>query len=152
MGAVYNAAWSTLTITGTEITNGLTQSGNIIVDTVGTNTSSYNFVAGISNTELTNGYVIVTDTSTAGVVGRSTGNNTGPSAPANQPTYWVSNGLSNDDFLDLVNALPPTLDGNGFNIPNTTPPGGRPYFTGNSPFADTDARIWLKNNGYWTNY
>jgi hypothetical protein len=152
MGAVYNAAWSSITITGAEITNGLTQSGNIIVDTVGTNTSSYNFVAGISNTELTNGYVIVTDTSTAGVVGRSTGNSTGPSAPANQPTYWVSNGLSNDDFLDLVNALPPTLDGNGFNTPNTTPAGGRPYFDGTAGFDAPAARIWLKNNGYWTNY
>ena len=149
---VYNAAWSTLTITGSDISKGLTQSGNIIVDTVGNNTSLYNFVAGISNVELTSGYVIVTDTTTAGVVGRSTGNSTGPNAPSNQPTYWVSNGLSNDAFLNLVNALPPTLDGNGFNTPNTTPPNGRPYFDGTGTGDAASAKVWLMNNGYWTNF
>lgn len=154
MGAVYNAAWSTSTITGTEITNGLTQSGNIIVDTVGTNTSSYNFVAGISNVKIAAGeYVIVSDTDTAGVVGRSTANGTGAPAPIKQPTYWVSNGSLATDFLNLVNALPPTLNGNGFNTPNTTPPGGRPYFDGTPGTGDAAAaKTWLNNNGYWTNY
>lgn len=151
--AVYNAAWSTLTITGSDITKGLTQSGNIIVDTVGTNTSLYSFVAGISNVKIAAGeYVIVTDTTTAGVVGRSTANSTGPNAPSNQPTYWVSKGSSPDAFLNLVNALPPSLDGNGFNTPNTTPAGGRPYFDGSTGYDAPAAKTWLNNNGYWTNY
>ena len=156
MPHVYDAAWSGdptnpgvfITITGSEISAGLTQSGHIIVDLTGTNTSSYNFVAGVSNAVLGTNYVIVSDSTTAGVVGRTTGGNTTPNEPADTPTYWISN-----DFLNLVNALPPSLDGNGFNTPTTTPAGGRPYFDGvTAGGLDTDARIWLNNNGYWTNY
>jgi len=148
---VYDAAWSTLTISGTEIIDGLTQSGNIIVDLTGTNTSSYNFVAGVSNIVLGTNFVIVSDSTTAGVVGRTTGGNTTPNEPANTPTYWISGGNSPDAFLALVNALPPSTNV-GFNVGETVT-FARPYFDGASAggFA-TDARIWLKTYGYWNNY
>ena len=148
---VYDAAWSTSTISGTEIIDGLTQSGNIIVDLTGTNTSSYNFVAGVSNIVLGANFVIVSDSTTAGVVNRSTGGGTTPDEPADTPTYWISNGSSPDDFLNLVNALPASTNV-GFNAPETVT-FARPYFDGVTAggFA-TDARDWLKTYGYWTNY
>ena len=163
---VYDAAWSGdpsnpgafLTITGTEIIDGLTQSGHIIVDASGgsntTFASSYNIVAGVSNIALGTNFVIVSDSTTAGVVGRTTGGGTTPDEPADTPTYWISNGSTPDDFLNLVNALPPSLEGNGFNTPLTKPPGGRPYFDGSTAgIGDAAAaKTWLNNNGYWTSY
>ena len=159
MPHVYDAAWSGdptnpgvfITITGSEISAGLTQSGHIIVDLTGTNTSSYNFVAGVSNAVLGTNFVIVSDSTTAGVVGRTTGGNTTPNEPADTPTYWISNGSTPDDFLNLVNALPPSTNVGS----NATQSGtfARPYFDGASAggFA-ADAKDWLKTYGYWNNY
>ena len=148
MPHVYDAAWSGpgVTASGSEISAGLTQSGHIIVDLTGTNTSSYNFVAGVSNAVLGNNFVIVSDSTTAGVVGRTTGGNTTPNEPADTPTYWISN-----DFLNLVNALPPSTNV-GFNA-GESGTFSRPYFDGASAggFA-ADAKDWLKTYGYWTNY
>ena len=148
MPHVYDAAWSGpgVTASGSEISAGLTQSGHIIVDLTGTNTSSYNFVAGVSNAVLGTNYVIVSDSTTAGVVGRTTGGNTTPNEPADTPTYWISN-----DFLNLVNALPPSTNV-GFNA-GESGTFSRPYFDGASAggFA-ADAKDWLKTYGYWTNY
>ena len=148
MPHVYDAAWSGpgVTASGSEISAGLTHSGHIIVDLTGTNTSSYNFVAGVSNAVLGTNYVIVSDSTTAGVVGRTTGGNTTPNEPADTPTYWISN-----DFLNLVNALPPSTNV-GFNA-GESGTFSRPYFDGASAggFA-ADAKDWLKTYGYWTNY
>ena len=155
MPHVYDAAWSVVPITGHEIIDGLTQSGHIIVDVSGgsntTFVSSYNIVAGVSNSVLGTNFVIVSDSTTAGVVGRSTGGGTTPDEPADTPTYWISGGNSPDDFLALVNALPPSTNV-GFNVGETVT-FARPYFDGASAggFA-TDARIWLKTYGYWNNY
>ena len=149
--------------------------GNImvVISSAFTSWSSYNFVGGLSASYDTSGYVIICDSTTAGVIGRTTGNNTtNPiNAPAgteipDKPTFWVSNGKNDAAFLILFNSLPPTLDGNGYNTPTTTPAGGRPYFDNgdastynlvalpNFPYTDayTAARDWLKINGYWTSY
>ena len=153
MPHVYDAAWSGpgVTASGSEISAGLTQSGHIIVDLTGTNTSSYNFVAGVSNAVLGNNFVIVSDSTTAGVDGRTTGGNTTPDEPPDTPTYWISNGSSDTAFLTLVNALPPSTNVGS----NATQPGtfARPYFDGASAggFA-ADAKDWLKTYGYWNNY
>jgi len=157
MPHVYDAAWAGpgVTITVTEIGDGLTQSGHIIVDVSGgsntTFVSSYNIVAGVSNSVLGTNFVIVSDSTTAGVVGRTTGGGTTPAEPADTPTYWISNGSSPDDFLNLVNALPASTNV-GFNAPESGM-FARPYFDGVTAggFA-LDAKDWLKTYGYWTNY
>jgi hypothetical protein len=139
-----------------------------------TSWSSASFVGGLSASYDSSGYVIICDSTTAGVIGRTTGNNTtNPiNAPSGfeldyKPTYWVSNGKNDQAFLILFNSLPPTLDGNGYNTPTTTPAGGRPYIdsgdvstygniTGlpNNPYTDPydAAKDWLNQNGYWTSY
>ena len=73
----------------------------------------------------TNGYVIAhTD---------PTGNHNGePSTPA-YLGFWRSNGLTDSDFLDLCNSIPPRI--------------GFPPFTSTS-----DAYTWLNDNGYWTSF
>ena len=47
--------------------------------------------------------------------------------------FWRSNGLTDQDFLDLCNSIPPRI--------------GFPPFTNTS-----DASTWLYNNGYWTSF
>jgi len=135
--------------------------GNIAVVTAVnfTSWSSASFVGGLSASYDSSGYVIISDSTTAGVIGRTTGNNTTNTinAPAgtqipDKPTYWVSLTKDGDGFLALVNKLPPSLDGNGFNTPNTTPAGGRPYFDGTAGFDAAAAKTWLNQNGYWTSY
>ena len=161
---------------GTTPPTGADVVGNImvVISSAFTSWSSYNFVGGLSASYDASGYIIICDSTTAGVIGRTTGNNTtNPiNAPAgteipDKPTYWVSNGKNDAAFLILFNSLPPTLDGNGYNTPTTTPPGGRPYIdsgdvstygniTGlpNNPYTDPydAAKDWLKINGYWTSY
>ena len=124
-----------------------------------TSWSSASFVGGLSASYDNSGYVIISDSTTAGVIGRTTGNNTTNTinAPAgtqipDKPTFWVSLTKDGDGFLALVNKLPPTLDNVGYNTPNTTPAGGRPYFDGTAGFDAAAAKTWLNNNGYWTSY
>jgi hypothetical protein len=155
--------YSTAYVTGSPTApTGADVVGNImvVVSSAFTSWSSYSFVGGLSESYDTSGYVIISDSTTAGVIGRTTGNNTtNPiNAPAGteidyKPTFWVSNGKNDQAFLILFNSLPPTLDGNGYNTPTTTPAGGRPYFDGVSAgFTASGAKTWLNNNGYWTSY
>lgn len=47
--------------------------------------------------------------------------------------FWRSNGLSDSDFLNLCNSIPPRI--------------------GLTPFTNTnDAYTWLNSNGYWTSF
>ena len=59
--------------------SGFTNTGKIAIDkNPGSGDYSIaNFVGGVLDTYDTNGYIIITDTTNAGVVGRSTGNNSG---------------------------------------------------------------------------
>lgn len=120
--------------TGGSSLTGFTNIGNIAVDeNPGSgNYSLGNFVGGILDTYDSSGYVVISDTTTAGVVGRTTGNNTGTSVGLT-PTFWVSKFKTEQSFLDLVNMLPGVVGNNSF-------------LTGD------DAKTWLNANGYWTSY
>jgi|688.fasta_scaffold141231_3 hypothetical protein len=170
---VYSTAYVTgspTAPTGTDVVGNIM----VVVSSAFTSWSSYSFVGGLSASYDTSGYVIICDSTTAGVIGRTTGNNTTNTinAPAgtqipDKPTFWVSNGKNDQAFLILFNSLPPTLDNVGYNTPTTTPAGGRPYIdsgdvstygniTGlpNNPYTNPydAAKDWLKINGYWTSY
>ena len=143
----------------TQIT-GCDMIGHIAVVTSGTFTSwsSASFVGGLSASYNSSGYVIICDSTTAGVIGRTTGNNTTNTinAPAgtqipDKPTFWVSLTKDGDGFLALVNKLPPSTNV-GFNSsqPSTF---DRPYFDGTAGIGDAaSAKTWLNQNGYWTSY
>lgn len=92
-----------------------------------------NFVGGVSGSYDSIGYVIISDTTTAGVVGRTTGGNTTGPAPADTPTFWVSATKDDAGFLSLFNRLPVRANLVAFT----------------DPF---EASAWLRMNGYWTNY
>jgi|688.fasta_scaffold116443_4 hypothetical protein len=96
-----------------------------------------NFVGGVSNSYDTNGYIIISDTTTAGIAGRSTGGNTTGTASANQPTFWVSTQKTDSSFLDLVNNLPARSGQSAFD---------------NATSGAVEASTWLSSNGYWTSY
>jgi hypothetical protein len=119
---------------GTPI-SGFENVGNIAVDTEpGSGDYSLgNFVGGVLSTYDDNGYVIITDSTTAGTVGRTTGGNTTPPVSANEPTFWVSVSKTDNSFLDLVNKLPARY--------------GQSFFVNT-----TQASTWLSSNGYWTSY
>lgn len=113
--------------------------GKIAVDTEpgSGNYSLGNFVGGVLSNIDTNGYVIISDTTTAGVAGRTTGGNTTDPAQPDQPTFWASNSKTDSSFLDLVNNLPAR--------------------SGQEPFANTTSGVvaastWLSSSGYWTSY
>jgi len=124
----------------------------VVTDPSFSSWSSASFVGGLLFLETVVGYVIISDSNTAGIVGRTTGGGTTPDEPRDKPTYWVSATKDDAGFLTLVNSLPPSLDGNGYNTPTTTPPGGRPYYDNTPGFQPADAKIWLNQNGYWTSY
>jgi len=126
--SIYTTAY-----TGGVPITGFENIGNIAVDVTGNgNTTLGNFVSGIPVQYDSSGYVIISDTTTAGLVARTTGNNTG-TASANTPTFWVSNAKDDPSFLNLTNRLPQR-----YNL---------------SPFIDTpSAKSWLNDNGYWTSY
>jgi len=109
--------------------------GSIAVDThPGSGDYSLgNFVGGVLGSYDNSGYVIITDTTTAGIAGRTTGGNTTGPAPADEPTFWVSKTKDDSGFLFLVNRLPAR--------------------SGQAPFTETLlAATWLRTNGYWTSY
>jgi prepilin-type processing-associated H-X9-DG protein len=114
----------------TQIT-GCTQVGNIAVSTDMSITNLSGFSGGIDDT---NGYVIISDTVNAGLVGRSTANHVGVvSSTPSVPTYWRSPLRSSDSFINLSNRLPL-----------------RKYQT---PFSTgSEAKTWLNNNGYFTDF
>jgi Concanavalin A-like lectin/glucanases superfamily len=113
--------------------SGWTKFGSVAVDTTGIVTSSdYPFTPGLDESYDTNGYIIISDTTTAGLVGRTTGNNTGVADP-DTPTYWASLTKTEQSFLDVVNLLPARI--------------------GQSPFIDGGSALtWLNSNGYWSSY
>ena len=117
---------------GTNI-SGFFNIGNIAVDDTGNGDYSLaSFVGGVLSTYDSTGYVIITDTTTAGVDTRSTGNHTG-TASTNTPTFWVSPTKDDVGFLYLVNRLP--------------------VRKGLASFTETSSAItWLNTNGYWTSY
>lgn len=110
---------------------GCTQSGNIAVSTNMSITNLSGFSGGVDDT---NGYIIVSDTLNAGLVGRSTKNRGGVvSSTPSVPTYWRSSLNTEASFLTLSNRLP-----------------ARRYQT---PFTTGDeSKTWLNSNGYWTSW
>jgi len=127
--------------------------GNIAVVTAVnfTSWSSASFVGGLSASLDLAGYVIISDSNTAGIVGRTTGGGTTPDEPPDKPTYWVSVTKDDTGFLTLVNSLPPSTNV-GFNI-GEAPTFYRPYFDGSPGVGDAaNAKVWLNTYGYWTSY
>jgi hypothetical protein len=103
--------------------------GNIVVDFTGTGSATSSFIPGIIDSYDNSGYVIISDTTTAGLVGRSTGGGTG-TASANTPTYWMTSAKTDESFLSLAKRL-----------------------TGSQSLASaSDAKNQLNNNGYWTSW
>jgi hypothetical protein len=119
--------------------SGFTRIGNLLIDTNpgdGDYTAA-NFIGGVMSNYDSSGYIIITDTDNAGVVGRSTGNNSGIISQPNQPTFWVSPTKDDAGFLFLVNRLPAR--------------------SGQSPFDNNASGVvaasnWLSSNRYWTSY
>jgi hypothetical protein len=93
--------------------SGTTQVSNVAIAT--DNNPDYtegSWVGGVDNSD---GYVIVSDTTSTGLVGRTTGGGTGI-APADTPTFWKSAALTDQALLNLINKLP----GSAGNYPNVT--------------------------------
>jgi hypothetical protein len=113
--------------------------GNIAVDIEGSGDYSRgNFVGGILNSYDNNGYIIISDTTTSDLVGRTTGGG-GIGARDDVPTFWVSKLKTDISFLNLVNNLPVRKALRESNFANNA----------NDLFLACD---WLLQNGYWTSY
>jgi hypothetical protein len=105
---------------------GTTQVGDIAVSNIDVEYSdNYGGVQWWGGPDETNGYVIAhTDPS-----GSHDGGAGGPAFLG----FWRSSGLTDQDFLDLCNSIPPRI--------------------GDTPFTNTsDASAWLTANGYWTSF
>ena len=114
--------------------SGFTNIGNIAIDTnpgFGDYTFG-NFVGGVNGSYDYSSYIIISDTTTALVDDRTTGNNTGYALP-NQPTYFASKFKTDESFLRMVNRLPERVNQDKFVDPLL-------------------AATWLRQNGYWTTY
>jgi hypothetical protein len=109
---------------------GCTQVGNIAVSTDMSITNLSGFSGGVEDA---NGYIIVSDTVNAGLVGRSTGNRTGTVSVTSVPTYWRSLLKTDDSFIFLSNKLP-----------------ARKYQTAFT--TAIDSKTWLNSNGYYTSW
>jgi hypothetical protein len=92
--------------------SGTTQVNDIAIATG--NNPDYTEGSWVGGVDNSNAYVIVSDTTSAGLVGRTTGGGTGI-APANTPTFWKSAALTDQALLNLVNKLP-GLAGNYANV------------------------------------
>jgi hypothetical protein len=113
------------------VITGCTQVGNIAVSTNMSITNLSGFSGGVEDA---NGYIIISDTVNAGLVGRSTANKVGVVASTpSVPTYWRSLLKTDVSFLTLSNKLP-----------------ARKYQTAFT--TGTDAKTWLNSNGYWTSW
>ena len=126
--------------------------GYIAVDTEGSRNYSIgdlngipiNFVGGVSDYYDDNGYIIISDTTTAGLVGRTTGGYTGTVLEDDGflpfetvPTFWASKLKTDISFLNLVNNLPQRSGQDAFD---------------NNESGLFNAVNWLSLNGYWTSY
>ena len=111
------------------VITGCIQVGNIAVSTNMSITDLSGFSGGVDDT---NGYIIVSDTVNAGLVGRSTGR-TGKVGTSSVPTYWRSSSKTDERFIFLSNKLP-----------------ARKYQTAFTTGAE--AKTWLNFNGYYTSW
>lgn len=68
-----------------------------------TDYTSGDWIGGVDDT---NGYVIVTDSTSANLVGSGTGGGVGSPIGANIPVFWVSTGKTDVALIDLANRLP----------------------------------------------
>jgi len=105
---------------------GTTQVGDIAVSNIDVEYSdNYGGVQWWGGPDETNGYVIAhTDPS---------GSHDGGAGGSAFLGFWRSSGLTDQDFLDLCNSIPPRI--------------------GDTPFTNTsDASAWLAANGYWTSF
>ena len=68
-------------------------------------TVSYNEGSWVGGVDDSDGYVIIGDTDTSGLIGRTTGGGTGIVTEMT-PTFWKANGLTNEDLIELVNRIP----------------------------------------------
>ena len=121
---------------GTPAPSGWVQVGNIAIDIEGIASSNdMPFVPGVDDSYDINGYIIISDTTSTGLNGRSTGGNTGVVSP-DTPTFWATTSKTDSDFLNLVSRLP---NMSGINT---------------SPTVDniSNALSDLASNGYWTSY
>ena len=107
--------------------------GNIAIDIDGiANASAQPFTPGIDESLDATRYVIITDSTNAGLAGRKIAG--GPAtASADIPTFWVSSAKTDDSFCQLVNRLP-----------------GRQGLI--SLTSSIDAFNWLISNGYWSSF
>ena len=106
--------------------SGTTQVGNIAISEADVEYSAnFGGLQWWGGPDETNGYVIAhTDPS---------GSHDGAAGGNANLGFWRSTGLTDSDFLDLVNSIPPRI--------------------GDTPFTNTnDAYVWLNANGYWTSY
>lgn len=118
---------------GNSAPDGWIKYGNIAVDVDGiANASAKPFTMGINESLATTRYVIITDTTNAGLVGRKIAG-TSATASADIPTFWVSSAKTDDSFCQLVNRLP-----------------GRQGLV--SLTSSSGAHNWLISNGYWSSF
>ena len=80
--------------------------GDVAIVTGGTvDYNTGNWVGGVDNSD---GYVIVGNVETAGLVGRTKAGGIEVVGPSPSPTFWKSKALSNEAFIELANKLPGT--------------------------------------------
>lgn len=92
-----------LKIGSESVVDGAKITGNVVVITGDTVDYGYgNWIAGVDNSD---GYVIVGDTDTAELTGRSRANGLEIVSDIT-PTFWKSKALSDQALLDLINRLP----------------------------------------------
>jgi hypothetical protein len=92
--------------------DGATQVKTIAIATNNPDYTSGNWVGGVTSGDA---YVIVCDTTTLGLAGSGTGGGTGV-AEENTPTFWKSNGYTDQALVDLVNSLPGFSGANFTNV------------------------------------
>ena len=108
---------------------GWTKVGNIAVNSSNNQNYPFGFIPGILDTYDTTAYVIVSDTTTANLVGRTTGGGLGVALP-DQPTWWVTPAKSDISFIDLAKRL-----------------------TGSYSLSTAvESKTLLNSLGYWTSY
>jgi hypothetical protein len=106
--------------------SGTTQVGDIAISEANVEYSAnYGGLQWWGGPDETNGYVIAHTDPTGGHNGQI-------STPA-YLGFWRSSGLTDSDFLNLCNSIPPRI--------------GFPPFT-----TTSEAYTWLNDNGYWTSY
>ena len=91
--------------------SGTTQVNDIAISNDNPDYTSGTWVGGVDDSD---GYVIVSDTTSAGLVGRPADGGTS-TTQSDLPTFWKSTYLSDDSLVTLINKLPGS-DGNYINV------------------------------------